>query len=108
MKISVQKFNIDNIRTVIFTGLLALILGLASYYIFLVNKSVVNIVASEQYDRVANLTDNQVVDLEQNYVVLKNSINIELADKLGYKDDLKKIHFSSSFTGFSGLSLKDK
>ncbi len=101
-----KKLNTDYFKMAIFACLLVAVLSLGFLYIFWINKSILSIVAAERADREIAAIAAEVGKLEQRYLFLRNSIDIELAVKLGFYEDINKVRFSSGLTDTKGLSLK--
>lgn len=70
----------------IFWGLVALIVCLVSSYIYFVNRTVFTIVKRQNMEKEISTLNSHIGELESKYISTKNSIDLDLAYSLGYKD----------------------
>jgi hypothetical protein len=98
---------VDNLQIVlkyrerIFILLVALILTFSTYYVYIVQSTIVNVVAKEKIVKQIRERSTQVSELESIYFKTKNQINIELAHSRGFKDgEVSNFISKKSLTAF--------
>jgi hypothetical protein len=74
----------------LFTVLVFSIVLLLSFYIFFVSKSIVNALVREELQNEIVTINSDIGDLESQYIVLKNVVDIEFAYSLGFTDVVEK------------------
>jgi hypothetical protein len=72
-------------KTVFFLTLVAL-LSTFFFYVYLVNKTVMNVVARQQVERSISQLSSDLGTLEFKYIGLKNKVTLELAHAKGFQD----------------------
>jgi hypothetical protein len=70
----------------VFYIMLALIVMMFSMYVYLVNATVMNVVARQDTERAISSLSTSIGELEFKYIGLKNSVTLELAHAKGFKD----------------------
>lgn len=96
--------NLMNHREAIFFVLVALFVTSLVWYGYSVRKAIVNVVNREAIVKDIQRTSTDVSDLESKYFSLKNSVNIELAHKKGFKEAPVSMFVSKKALG-SALSV---
>ncbi|MEI6057584.1 MAG: hypothetical protein WCQ60_01255 [bacterium] len=71
-------------REMIASFLIATIVMSAAAYVFFVQKAITNVVARQNISKQIGIVNAQVNDLESKYLVLDNSISMEVAAKHGF------------------------
>ena len=71
-------------REMMASFLIATIVVSAAAYVFFVQKAVTNVVARQAVSKQIGVLNAQVNDLESKYLVLDNSINMDVAVKHGF------------------------
>ena len=71
-------------REMIASFLIATIVVSAAAYVFFVQKAITNVVARQNISKQIGIVNAQVNDLESKYLVLDNSISMEVATKHGF------------------------
>ena len=74
----------------LFTILIFSIVLLLSMYGFFVSKSIVNALVREELQNEIATVSSTIGDLESQYIVLKNAVDIEFAYSLGFTDVVEK------------------
>ncbi len=78
---------INSVNTkVLFFGLATLLVGTFVFYVYLVNATIMNIVARENAASQISELSSSVGTLEYKYMTLKNSVTIDLAHTKGFTD----------------------
>ena len=77
----IQKFQKPAVWT-----LLVLNIVLAGGYVYAVNRTVFNVVASTKAEKALAQSSAASADLESKYISLKNKINLDFAYAQGFKD----------------------
>ncbi|HRY62526.1 MAG TPA: hypothetical protein P5056_02030 [Candidatus Paceibacterota bacterium] len=72
---------------------------LSPMYGYLVLSSVVNISQREKLSDEISAITAKVSVLEANYITMRSAINIDVAGKLGMKEEFNKINFASADKG---------
>jgi len=72
-------------RRIFWVFIMAIMLLLGSYGYF-VSKSIVNVIIREEIEQDLAKVNSSISSLEYDYIVKKNSINLELAYSLGFKE----------------------
>jgi hypothetical protein len=85
-------------------SLLILLVISAGSYVYLVQRSVVNIVARQDMEKEISVLDSKVLDLESKYIKAKNAVTYELAEGLGFIAVTNQ-KFVTRSTANLGLSL---
>lgn len=86
MKIYRAISQINNVEQKLFWMLLATVAFLAVSYVYLINNTILNVVArKEAYETINNL-DAEIAVLEGKYVAMTNSLTLEKAHSLGLVD----------------------
>ena len=100
----VIKENIDSVlrhREQIFFILAIGICFCVASYIFLVHKTIVNVVMRESVVKDIRNKSTAVSDIESTYLTAKNKINIDLAHAKGFEDTEVTVYISKkSLTAF--------
>ena len=71
---------------VLFFFILALLLSVFGTYVYLVNKTIMNVVAREQTIKTVSSLSSTIGGLEFKYITLKNSVTLDLAHSKGFQD----------------------
>ncbi len=71
---------------IVFFSLAALLLTFFLLYAYLVNKTVMNVVARENAENDISELSTTIGTLESQYMTLKNSVTLDLAYSRGFKD----------------------
>ena len=74
-----------DIRKVFWT-LSTLAAFLLVFYMYFLNQTVLHAVAQEKLSGTIQEIDNKIVDLESHYISLKNSISLQTAYALGFRE----------------------
>ncbi|MEN9649477.1 MAG: hypothetical protein RL094_444 [Candidatus Parcubacteria bacterium] len=77
--------SIEKTSAVIFWAQVGLIVAMISMYMYLVNKTVWNVVARQQAESSIVSLNSKLSDLEFQYITSKNNITLEMAQSLGYE-----------------------
>ncbi len=101
----VKAFTTTYLRQLILWFLLASLVALIGYYIYLVNASVFNILSRTESDEKLNLLSSQLSNLEGQYLTLSSSITLDQAKTLGLLDASKQTHFVNRTQTAAQLSL---
>lgn len=103
-----KTIAIANIQTkIMWTLFVAVILLLASY-LYLVNKSVYNIVERKQAEESINSLNTEVAMLETEYMTLTTTkINLDYAHSLGYKDVPNNLSYIARSVKPSAISMRN-
>ncbi len=72
-------------------GLIILIVTLFGLYIYFVGKSIVNVVVREEVEMSITEVNSIIADLELEYIVKKDTINMVLVKELGFSIVSNKI-----------------
>jgi ABC-type lipoprotein release transport system permease subunit len=72
-------------RTLFFI-LAGILVSVFVFYVYLVNKTVMNIVAREKTERTIATLSGAIGELELKYIHLRNSVTLDLAHAKGFKD----------------------
>ncbi|MCC2630929.1 MAG: hypothetical protein K0S38_738 [Candidatus Paceibacter sp.] len=80
-----SKIHFVSTKTVFFVTLAAL-LSTFIFYVYLVNKTVMNVVARQQVERAISEHSTSLGALEFKYIGLKNAVTLELAYAKGFTD----------------------
>ncbi len=83
--LSLNKLQALNTK-VLFFAALALLVSLFALYVYLVNRTVMNVVAREQTGRTVATLSTSIGGLEFKYITLKDSITLDLAHEKGFMD----------------------
>jgi hypothetical protein len=67
-----------------------------SYYVYLVNKTIMNVVARERIESDISTLSSSVGALEFKYISLKNGVTLELAHAKGFQDALPTTFIDAS------------
>jgi hypothetical protein len=78
----------------VFWALIIGIVVLMGFYIFLINKTVMNVAARGALEKNISAMNSKIGELEFKYISLKNKVNIELAYSMGFKDVLNPQYIS--------------
>lgn len=68
----------------VFWGLVFTLVLFASLYMFLINKTVLNVAAAQRMEKTMANLGSQTGEMEATYMTLKNSIDLNLATSLGF------------------------
>lgn len=83
-RIRLNIFKIKT-RTAFFLSFIMLI-AVFSLYVYLVNRTVMNVVARQRMEKEMVSISGTIGDLEFKYITLKNSVTLELAYQKGFQD----------------------
>lgn len=72
---------------------------LSLLYIYFIQSSVFNIIQRESLSEEISATSAKVSVLEANYITMRSAISIDVAGKLGFREEFNKINFASADTG---------
>ncbi|MEK7477945.1 MAG: hypothetical protein AAB645_01075 [Patescibacteria group bacterium] len=85
---------IEHIQTRLIWTLLVTLVLLLSSYLYLVNRSIFNIVERKQAEETINSLNTKVAMLETDYMTLTTSkINLDYAHSLGYQNVLNSLSY---------------
>jgi len=90
-------------KKMFFGALVALFLFAMSYAYF-INQTVLNIVGRKNAEEQINVVNSKISQLELEYMERKNSITLEYAHSIGFKDSGKIIYVSKNQNS-DGLTL---
>ena len=65
---------------------LAILIAIFASYIYLVNKTIMNVVAREKTETTLSSLSTTIGGLEYKYITLKNGVTLELAHAKGFVD----------------------
>ena len=85
LAVPMSKLQAMSTKKLFFVLLTALILMFASY-VYLVNKTIMNVVARERTEKTLSKLSTTIGGLEFKYITLKNNITLELAHAKGFQD----------------------
>ncbi len=85
--------QINNEKTV-FWSLIAVLLLSVGFYMYLINATVYNIVARENFESEANALTLSIGKQEFAYIQARNSITLETAHSRGFKEVSQKTYIS--------------
>jgi hypothetical protein len=70
----------------LFYLLTALLITVFGYYAYLINRTVMNVVARENTEREIAALSGTIGELEFEYITLRNAVTLELAHAKGFQD----------------------
>lgn len=97
-----------NTQKRLFTVLLFSVVVLMSLYVFLVSKSIVNVIIREEIQNEMMAIHSTTGELESQYIVLKNAIDIEFAYTLGFTDVMGKTFVARKSLLGRSLTVNDE
>ncbi|MBI3632863.1 MAG: hypothetical protein HY226_01070 [Candidatus Vogelbacteria bacterium] len=87
--------------------LMSFVVTLSVLYIYFINLSVLDTMTRQQNDRLISVASSDIGILENDYINLRDSLNLGVAKTMGFNDDFSKIHFSSENSNVAGsISLR--
>jgi len=86
MKTMALKFNNIEYSRLAITGLIVLLFALVSIYSYFINASVLNVVERKNIENTISTLGSNVSGLETEYFVKVDSVNIDLAISMGFKE----------------------
>lgn len=96
---------IANREKTIFWGLLVILILSACFYMYLINTTVKNVVASQNLEAEATRINLSISNKEFQYIKSRNAITLNLAYSMGFKDVSAKTYLNEKSTkGVSFLS----
>lgn len=84
------SYKIHGIEKKLWLGFIVLFVGLLSLYVYFVGKSIVNVVVREEIELQIAEVNSELSELELNYIVKKDTINMLFANERGFKSISKK------------------
>lgn len=75
-----------NKEKAIFWALLSILILSAAFYMYCINSTVRNVVLREQFENEATKIALDISNKEFQYISMRNSITLEFAHSLGFKD----------------------
>jgi hypothetical protein len=90
MKTKVYTLPLNKLQAldtkVVFFATLTILIAIFSLYVYLVNKTIMNVVAREQTQQTMSSLSTVIGGLEFKYMTLKNSVTLDLAHAKGFQD----------------------
>lgn len=77
--------SIEKTSHIIFWAQIALIVSLIITYMYMVNKTVWNVMARQQVESSLVSLNSKLSDLEFEYITAKSNVTLEMARSLGYQ-----------------------
>ena len=101
----VERILYFNREKAIFWSLLGILAMSVGFYMYLINTTVHNVVASQNLEAKVSQLNLAISSKEFQYIKNRNAVTINLAYSLGFKDALAKTYISEKSTkGVSFLS----
>jgi len=105
-KATTKKINIISLNKKIFWSLGVFLLFFLIFYVYLINQTILNIVARENIESDIVVLNSEISEMEFEYISQKNAVTLGYAYSLGF-EDADNIKFASRRLAGQGLSLRD-
>lgn len=83
--VNVMTNNVE-VRRLILNTMLALLVALVFWYLFILGNMVFNIVQRKTLEKEALTLSNEVGNLELSYLSVSNSVDLNLSSSMGFKE----------------------